>query len=159
MIKPKHIIWLIYVFIIVTCVACAIKKYKSSLNAPSETYTIEQAIECAILAEESGQYEYGDNGNALGILQIHPIMVREANRLLRRQEFDDLDRIDIKRSKMICFVFFVEQIRRYRLRYGKMPPIVILVGSWQSGAIETPAKKWYYKKAKKAWYKVKNGEC
>ena len=85
-------------------------------------------------------------------------MVKEANRLLGRKEFSLKDRTSLKRAKMIARVFFIEQIRRYRLRYGKMPPIVLLIGSWQSGAIERPAKKWYYNKCKKAWYKIKNKE-
>ena len=125
----------------------------------AETYTVDQVIECLVLCEDSKAMEYGDNGNALGILQIHPIMVKEANRLLGRAEFTNWDRMYPDRSKMIAKVFIIEQIRRYSLTYGKMPPIIKLIGSWQSGAIEAPARQWYYKKAKKSWYKIKNKEC
>lgn len=153
MIKPRHILWITWASIIAICTVCGFKA-----RGQSETYTIDQVIECLILVEESEREEYGDNGMALGKLQIHPIMVREANRLLGRAEFSLEDRTNPSRSKNIARVFIIEQIRRYRLKYKKLPPIVILSGSWQTGAIEIPARPWYYKKAKKAWYNVKNKE-
>ena len=153
MIQPRHILWLTWMSIIIICTVCGFKA-----RGQSETYTIDQVIECLIITEDSAKEEYGDIGQALGELQIHPIMVREANRLLGRTEFSLEDRKSPSRSKKIARVFIIEQIRRYRLQYKKLPPIVILIGSWQSGAIESPAEPWYYKKAKKAWYNVKNKE-
>jgi len=48
----------------------------------------------AIIAVESGgnPHAVGDGGAAVGILQIHPITVRDANRILRRDVYTDADR-------------------------------------------------------------------
>lgn len=41
-------------------------------------------IDAVIWKESRGnENAVGDNGNAIGVLQIHPIMVREANRILK----------------------------------------------------------------------------
>lgn len=44
----------------------------------------EKFVEAIIWKESRGnENSVGDNGNAVGVLQIHPIMVREANRILQ----------------------------------------------------------------------------
>ena len=106
MIRPRHILQILWAIIVIICAM-----YGFKARGQSETYTIDQVIECLILVEESEREEYGDNGKALGELQIHPIMIREANRLLGRAEFSLEDRTSPSRSKKIARVFIIEQIR------------------------------------------------
>lgn len=47
----------------------------------------------------------GDGGSAVGVLQIRPIMVRDCNRILGREEFTLVDRLDVTRSVQMFFVF------------------------------------------------------
>jgi len=57
----------------------------------------------AIEQVESGGREdaVGDGGKAVGCLQIHPITVRDANRILGRREFTLKDRLKRSRSYAI----------------------------------------------------------
>lgn len=76
-------------------VQCAIAREACKTGSP--------ALLSAIIAVESGgdPNAVGDNGRAVGILQIHPIMVREANRILGRDEFTLADRYSPERSVAI----------------------------------------------------------
>ena len=68
-------------------------KEEASLHENAEAESIEQVeekidpwdlfVEAVIWRESRGDSNaIGDNGKAVGVLQIHPIMVREANRIL-----------------------------------------------------------------------------
>lgn len=55
--------------------------------------------------ESSGRTNaVGDGGGAVGVLQIHPIMLREANRILGCREFTLADRWSRPRSEKIFLV-------------------------------------------------------
>jgi len=70
----------------------------------------------AVCAVESGgnRLAIGDGGKAAGIAQIHPIMVREANRLAGGRAFFTLeDRLDPVKSKAI-FTIYTEHYAKGR---------------------------------------------
>ncbi len=46
----------------------------------------------------------GDQGAAIGILQIQPIMVRECNRIVGRDIYTDRDRRSVERSVEMCLI-------------------------------------------------------
>jgi soluble lytic murein transglycosylase-like protein len=47
----------------------------------------------------------GDNGLAVGILQIHPTMVEDVNRILGAKEYTLADRLDVERSREMFAVY------------------------------------------------------
>lgn len=64
----------------------------------------------------------GDNGRAIGILQIHPVMVKEANRLLGTNAYTwPRDCFSVSNSYAIAGVYFSQ---------------------WPSASYETLARRW-----------------
>ena len=60
-------------------------------------------IQALCMVESGGNPDaVGDGGKAVGILQIHPIMVRDVNRILGREVFTDEDRWDAGKSRTIA---------------------------------------------------------
>jgi hypothetical protein len=56
-------------------------------EAVSQTDNWDKFIEAVIWKESEGKEDaIGDSGKAVGVLQIHPIMVREANRILAMKD-------------------------------------------------------------------------
>ena len=47
----------------------------------------------------------GDKGQAVGCMQIHPIMVKDVNRILRRTEYTLNDRYDREKSHQMCTTY------------------------------------------------------
>ena len=85
----------------------------------------------------------GDGGQAVGILQIHPIMIKDVNRILRKDAYTLSDRKDPGKSRMIC--------RVYLLHYGKGKSNEYLARIWNGGP--SGHKK---QATAKYWNKVKN---
>jgi hypothetical protein len=109
----------------------------------------------ALIAVESGGISdaVGDNGKAKGVLQIHPIMVQDVNRICRltkkSERFTLEDRLSPKESIRMC--------RIYLAYYGER-----LQGSGHAVTLEDLARMWNGgpsgpKKAStlKYWRKVK----
>lgn len=107
-----------------------------SFNGFSQDYKIKDIIDTLIRVESDGnQFAIGDNGKAVGCLQIWEIMVKECNRILGRNEFTLKDRYNVKRSKYMATVFLSRQISRYKSKYGKYPNELVLASSWNTGSI------------------------
>ena len=68
----------------------------------------------------------GDNGKAQGILQIHTITVREANRIIGLKGlpkcFKYADRHDSKASKLMCKIVLEYHGKRWEKRGHEMTP-------------------------------------
>ena len=77
----------------------------------------------------------GDNGKAVGCLQIWRIMVAECNRILKRDEFTDKDRLSRSESRKMATVFLSYQRTRYFKKYGEYPSDEVLATSWNTGSI------------------------
>ena len=113
----------------------------SALGAVAPAAPIDTLIDALCFVESNNQPDaVGDKGLAVGILQIHPIMVKDVNRILGKTTYTLADRYDPARSRMMC--------RVYLLHYG--------------GTMEEMARKWnggpsgHQKECtKKYWEKVK----
>ncbi len=81
----------------------------------------------AIAMVESGldPQAVGDGGEAVGILQIRPIMVKDCNRILKRTEFSLDDRWSINKSYQMMTV--------YLGHYGKGKTDVEKARQWNGG--------------------------
>lgn len=53
------------------------------------------------------------NGNAVGVLQIKPIMVREVNRILGKEVYKLEDRLDRQQSIDMAMIFYTYWIPRW----------------------------------------------
>jgi len=93
-----------------------------------------------LIAIESGgdSKAIGDGGRAVGILQIHPIMIRECNRITGRKRWTLADRLDPVESVKMCTLYLSYQ-RARKPEAG----LVELGCSWNSGSIMKPLPKKY----------------
>jgi len=91
------------------------------LGVASAAPDLNDLIDALCIVESSNNPNaIGDGGQAVGILQIHPIMIRDVNRILGRDAYTLRDRLDPAKSRMIC--------RVYLSHYG--------------GTVEEMARKW-----------------
>ena len=81
----------------------------------------------AIIHVESGgnANAVGDGGHAIGILQIHPIMVTDCNRNLGREAFDLSDRLSRSKS--------VQMFNVYTDHYSKGATDEVIARNWNGG--------------------------
>ena len=85
----------------------------------------------------------GDNGQAIGCMQIHPIMIRDVNRILRRNEYTLDDRYDRNKSRQIW--------QSDMNHYCKDMSLENMARNWNGGPTG------YKQEAtKKYWIKIKN---
>jgi hypothetical protein len=75
-------------------------------SGTTKTYSLDD-VRTAIEQVESGgdATAIGDNGLAVGILQIHPTMVDDVNRILGEKEYTLDDRKDVARSREMFAVY------------------------------------------------------
>ena len=104
-----------------------------------------------VMIESGGDSKaVGDGGRAVGCLQIHPIMVRECNRLTGRNRWTLNDRKDLTESIRMCTLFLSYQQARYRKKYGRDPDMITLGCSWNTGNIFRKNPERYAKKLKRS---------
>lgn len=81
---------------------------RASDKSPLPTATPEQAklIDAIVQVESKGKADaVGDNGNAVGILQIHKILVDDVNRILGEDKYSYEDRYDAIKSRQMFVVY------------------------------------------------------
>jgi len=105
------------------------------------------AITILIAIESSGDPSaIGDGGKAVGILQMHQIAVREANRICelngKAPRFSYDDRFDREKSIEMCSIILVH-------RKKQNPTDAQLLESWQSGSVNKPASADYRRKVRR----------
>jgi len=105
-------------------------------------------IVALIAVESSGNNRaIGDNGLAVGCLQIHPIMVQDANRISGRH-YTLLDRYNRRKSVQMCKIY----LRHYctAKRMGHEPTMQDMARCWNGGP-----RGWARKSTLSYWKKVK----
>lgn len=105
--------------------------------------TIIKLITILIFIESGGDPQaIGDGGRAVGILQIHPIMVRECNRLAGEERWTLADRQSPSESKNMAATFI-----SYHRKRGKSWRSI--AEGWNSGIPGRPALPRYKEKLDK----------
>lgn len=115
----------------------------SKANDSGERRTIfDQEVINAIIEVESSYSPnaLGDNGLAVGILQIHPIMVREANRIIKKQKYKYSDRKDRQKS--------IEVFLIYQRHWNPTGDVRLGCKLWNSGCDANGGDEYYEKVAK-----------
>ncbi len=109
-------------------------------------------IPLLIQVESGGRADaVGDNGKAVGILQIHPIVVEDVNRIYQTK-YTPADRLNKAKSMNICRLYLKYYGTRYQLKTGKKATLETLCRIWNGGpdGWKKQATIQYWKKVQKA---------
>jgi len=107
-------------------------------------------IKALIKVESGGKIgAVGDGGLAVGVLQIHPIVIDDVNRIYKTK-FTLKDRLDPEKSKTICRLYLDYYGRQYAKKTGLKPTDEVLSRIWNGG----PGG-WKKQSTVKYWNKVK----
>ena len=95
--------------------------------------TFEQIILAIALVESSmNPLAVGDNGNAVGYLQITPAVVEDVNTFYGTTYHTD-DRYDIKKSVQMCKYYLKHWGEVYARKTGEEPSAEIYAKMWNGG--------------------------
>ena len=127
------------IIIITLIVICSVVK------ADTKTF-----IKALIMTESSGRsYVTGDNGKAVGCLQIHPCVVKDVNRIYKTH-YKLSDRKNIKKSIEMCIKYLKHYGAHYTKKTGLRPTHQVYSRIWNGGVYG-----WKNKATEKYWDKVK----
>ena len=117
---------------------------------PVKDETIARVIEVLCMIESGGKHDaIGDGGRAVGVLQIWPIMVREASRI-SGIPFSLVDRFNSAKSREMAW-----HVLSYYQKKRKVEDPVQLAGLWNRPDGKAPAR--YLHKFEQEWYKQEAG--
>jgi hypothetical protein len=88
-----------------------------------------------VVESNSDPNAIGDNGSAVGILQIHPSYVHEVNRLSGFERFTLDDRYDPVKSRRMVSFMMLGQAERYRAKNNGFYPSMELLARWHNGGV------------------------
>lgn len=74
----------------------------------------------------------GDNGDAVGILQIHEIVIDDVNRIYKKN-YRYEDRLSPFKSKEICVLYLTYYGSVYQRKTGMEPTMEVLAKIWNGG--------------------------
>lgn len=74
----------------------------------------------------------GDNGKAIGLLQIHIEVVTDFNRITGLN-FSHQDMFDPVKAKMVCHTYLLHYGRVYQRRTGSAPTNEVFARMWNGG--------------------------
>jgi len=117
--------------------------------------TIMQIILLLIQIESNGQNDaIGDNGRAVGCLQIHEIMVDEVNRIMQLKGITKLytydDRYSMRESIQMAYIYMTYHVTKEKL--GRRPVASDYALSWNQGS------SWHKKKPNQRYLNKFNRE-
>lgn len=115
-----------------------------------DTLSMNMLIDAMIQVESKGDSTaIGDGGKAVGVLQIHPIMVREVNRILKKDSsemrYEYKDRYSVSKS--------IEMFHIWRVFYHKDSSFEKIARCWNGGTRGhlMYRTKYYWRKVKEQW--------
>ena len=81
----------------------------------SEPTISDDLISAIIMVESSGRDNaVGDNGQAVGPFQIHPVMVKDCNRIVREDRWTNEDRTDRAKSRAMFLTYSRHYARHHK---------------------------------------------
>ena len=90
-------------------------------------------ISALMIVESNGRADaIGDNGRAIGILQIHPECVQDINRF-SHTGYKLADRQDERKSVGMCWRYLYHYGNKYKQDTGQEPTAEILARIWNGG--------------------------
>ena len=111
---------------------------------------VSQLLAALILVESSGNPDaIGDNGKAVGVLQIHPIVIEDVNRIYGT-DFTLEDRYEINHSRNVANLYLAYWGYKYEENTGFQANTEVYARIWNGGP-----NGWNKKSTNKYWIKVK----
>ncbi len=111
---------------------------------------VSQLLAALILVESSGNPDaIGDNGKAVGVLQIHPIVIEDVNRIYGT-DFTLEDRYEIQHSRNVANLYLAYWGYKYEENTGFQANTEVYARIWNGGP-----NGWNKKSTNKYWIKVK----
>jgi hypothetical protein len=110
-------------------------------------------IPLLIQVESGGEIDaIGDGGLAVGILQIHPIVVDDVNRIQKTERFTYDDRYNRRKSSRMCQIYLTHYGQVYKKKTGQKANMDVLAAIWNGGpnGWKKESTKQYINKIKKA---------
>lgn len=95
----------------------------------------------------------GDHGQAVGIVQIWPVVVDDVNRIIGQKRYNYRDRSDQIRSREIFLIYLDHYGQDYQKKTGKELNPEVLARIWNGGPFEDDPAWW--RKTDRYWRKVK----
>lgn len=92
----------------------------------------------------------GDNGKAVGILQLHKVYVDDANRIVGYKKYSYNDRYDVRKSEEMTRIVLTYYGKHYERKTGKRCTDEVLARTHNRGFSQ-----WNDKLGEKYWNKVK----
>jgi len=138
------------------------KKIKKSYNYVSycqlkpikikyKKFNYDKIIKKLIIIETNGNTNLiGDNGTALGLLQIRPIAIKDCNRI-NKTSFKHSDALDSLKATKICKLILKSGVKLYKKKHDSLPNEEQVVRMWNGGIY----KGYTYTSTKKYWKKYK----
>ena len=132
-----------YCLIAFLCVLTAL-----SVNAVEVSDKLLHALKMA----ESGckSDAIGDNGKAVGILQLHKVYVDDANRIVGCKKYNYNDRYDVRKSEEMTMIVLTHYGKHYKRKTGKRCTDEVLARIHNRGYSQ-----WNDKLGERYWNKVK----
>lgn len=114
------------------------------ISIPTEKTEWEILIDKVIQVESEGKFDaVGDGGKAVGILQIHPITVRDVNRIIGEDLYSYDDRL--------CPLKSIEMFEIYQAYYNPDKNLEKAAKLWNGGP-----HYYRYPKVERYWRKINN---
>lgn len=111
--------------------------------------TIAILLNALIAVESCGNpAAIGDNGQAVGVLQIHPECVRDVNRITGKA-YTLQDRASASKSREICAAYLKHYGRLYERKTGKTATAEVYARIWNGGP-----RGYNNEKTRRYWAKV-----
>ncbi len=124
--------------------------YIQTIEPTKQLKTKKTLVDALILVESAGNPKaFNKKENACGCLQIRPIMVREVNRILRKQNedkrFTKEDRWDCGLSKEMFYI--------WSLHHHRNSSSEVIARNWNGGprGYKKQSTEHYWHKVQKAW--------
>lgn len=102
----------------------------------------------------------GDNGQAVGVLQIHPQVIKDVN-TITGAGYTLQDRYDPDKSREICAAYLGYHGMQYQMKTGKEPTLEVYARIWNGGprGYEKPQTLKYWRKVQRAIIKRNEIPC
>jgi hypothetical protein len=95
--------------------------------------TTAKLIPSLIQVESKGDSKaVGDNGKALGALQIWKVVVQDVNSI-HKTKYTHKDMFDLQKSKTVCYKYLNYHGKQYKQRYNKPASYEVLSRIWNGG--------------------------
>lgn len=129
------------------------------LATSAKAQNVESLINALVKVESNGKWNVvGDNGRAYGVLQIHSIMVREANRLGHTHYVHE-DMFNVAKSRDVATIVLRDYAKQIKYKTGRTATLKELSFIWNGGGsawtrVDSPINDTKQRNLENYWKKI-----